>query len=648
MKEKAVLQLLDALQNDLVYAVRLLNRCSASDLNWADAITANGLLHYCAYLDLANAIKLLLNRGAPLNALNKNSETALHAAAANNCLAACQVLLEFGADVGARNNSGSTALMCAAACGHPEAVSLLLMQGAATGLQDYDDQSALQIAQAAYADKPNTTILAVLVLLQRKEGLSLEGSQMRAAPRAPSPPPVGAAASTLTLTPTGATASAPASSLPAKAPDPLHAHIQRAFLGAHAATGFDDNPALLLAATAGTYKRGPPARTAKKAAEAKASPAPPSQPTGGTSNLAAPKEKRIRGVQKEIRKFLGIYAPAPASSIPFLPSRPAPLDVVVCVEHCYDCASHSAHLWHDYGRYRSVADRLLVTVVKETSDAGLPVRLYAFKSKPVNASRLGALELTISVRVGADVDGAQNGWLSFQVYSKLHSANWPNVAKVSREGVEFLVRAVYAATGESKVEGKVVKRGTVAASADGGERNYREVWKWMARLGSTALAAATDDSLLVSTAATRATEEYLAQGLTRALTLTLNLTDGLTRAHSIELANASSPPRRPAAHSRAELAAAERIRTAGSFLLPLDKHGDAPAASLAAIERLTLNHFQVFDCRATKRPQLNAPLLPPRIDPSAKPITQPTESLDRILLVENERGGGAHYKAAQN
>jgi ankyrin repeat protein/serine/threonine protein kinase len=81
--------------------------------------------------------KLLLEKGADVNAKNDNGETALMWAAKNGHIKIVQHLLEKGADVNAkiesnvwRNGGGLTALIIAAANGHTEIVKLLLEKGA--------------------------------------------------------------------------------------------------------------------------------------------------------------------------------------------------------------------------------------------------------------------------------------------------------------------------------------------------------------------------------------------------------------------------------------------------------------------------------------------------------------------------------------
>jgi ankyrin repeat protein len=58
----------------------------------------------------ANVVRLLLKKGATINALNTADETALHAAARNGKGNVVSLLLENGADVEARNKYNNTVL----------------------------------------------------------------------------------------------------------------------------------------------------------------------------------------------------------------------------------------------------------------------------------------------------------------------------------------------------------------------------------------------------------------------------------------------------------------------------------------------------------------------------------------------------------
>jgi ankyrin repeat protein len=76
------------------------------------------------------ATKDLLNKGANVNAKNKDGESPLLVAAAKDLDLIVQVLLENGANVKAKDKDSNTALMLASENGHTEIVELLKQAGA--------------------------------------------------------------------------------------------------------------------------------------------------------------------------------------------------------------------------------------------------------------------------------------------------------------------------------------------------------------------------------------------------------------------------------------------------------------------------------------------------------------------------------------
>lgn len=85
-------------------------------------------------------IPLLIEHGAPLDALNKEGQTALYCAVATENLELVSFLLKRGADPNQQCESGETALMKAAS---EDIMSLLLNSGADPNLQDKDGETVL-------------------------------------------------------------------------------------------------------------------------------------------------------------------------------------------------------------------------------------------------------------------------------------------------------------------------------------------------------------------------------------------------------------------------------------------------------------------------------------------------------------------------
>lgn len=103
----------------------------------------------------------------------------------------------------------------------------------------------------------------------------------------------------------------------------------------------------------------------------------------------------------------------PAPVVPFLPDfsgqfaaeelgdhAPDHLDVFVAVEHCFDCHMHSNQsLRHDTKTYVRHANAVLAALIRAIADSRLAIRLYALRAPPLTTKRLGAFEVTVSVRL---------------------------------------------------------------------------------------------------------------------------------------------------------------------------------------------------------------------------------------------------------
>ncbi|KAH0542984.1 hypothetical protein FGG08_002672 [Glutinoglossum americanum] len=91
-------------------------------------------------------VNLLLERGADVEAKGKGRWTVLQRAASNGHELVVNLLLERGADVEAKSKSGWTALQWATSNGHEPIVKLLLEKGADIEVKDYSGRTALQLA----------------------------------------------------------------------------------------------------------------------------------------------------------------------------------------------------------------------------------------------------------------------------------------------------------------------------------------------------------------------------------------------------------------------------------------------------------------------------------------------------------------------
>jgi hypothetical protein len=93
------------------------------------------------------AVKLLLDKGAPVDGRDRNGATPLLHAALDGNVEIMKLLLEGGAKADVPDNDRSTPLMYAAQYGHLDAVNLLLEKGAAVGARADNDCTPLILAE---------------------------------------------------------------------------------------------------------------------------------------------------------------------------------------------------------------------------------------------------------------------------------------------------------------------------------------------------------------------------------------------------------------------------------------------------------------------------------------------------------------------
>ena len=80
--------------------------------------------------EMLGTTEYFIQKGADVNAKDKDGNTPLHLAAMNGKIDVAKVLLKHNADVNAKNNEGRTALHYATDFNHRDLVELLLAHGA--------------------------------------------------------------------------------------------------------------------------------------------------------------------------------------------------------------------------------------------------------------------------------------------------------------------------------------------------------------------------------------------------------------------------------------------------------------------------------------------------------------------------------------
>ncbi|KAK4144967.1 ankyrin repeat-containing domain protein [Dichotomopilus funicola] len=123
-------------------------------------------LYGAAWENHVDAVRVLLDFGADLHAMNENKWTALHVAAFNGHPATVSLLLSRGASVHTRSTTGRSPLGSTAQEGHVEVLRLLLQHGAVASQTDNDGETPLYTA-ANSGDHPD----AVALLLQYRPDL---------------------------------------------------------------------------------------------------------------------------------------------------------------------------------------------------------------------------------------------------------------------------------------------------------------------------------------------------------------------------------------------------------------------------------------------------------------------------------------------
>ncbi len=157
-RQAAVLELLRAAlpSLDVFEAVAAGDDERALDLLAAQPALANAWsgdgftpLHFAGFFSRPAIAERLLVMGADPAAVARNPTrvTPLHSAVAARCHEACRLLLERGAPVDARQQQGWTALMSAGLHGDEPLADLLLRHGATPGVRSDDGRTAADLAE---------------------------------------------------------------------------------------------------------------------------------------------------------------------------------------------------------------------------------------------------------------------------------------------------------------------------------------------------------------------------------------------------------------------------------------------------------------------------------------------------------------------
>jgi len=135
-----------AIQGDTTRLESLL----AENCSFTSAVSPDGWtpLHLAAHFGHTEAARLLLNKGAKVDARSTNAmhNCPLHAAAAGGSANVVKLLIEHGASVNARQHSGWTAIHAAAQTGDVEMASALSAAGADLSARAENQQRPIDLA----------------------------------------------------------------------------------------------------------------------------------------------------------------------------------------------------------------------------------------------------------------------------------------------------------------------------------------------------------------------------------------------------------------------------------------------------------------------------------------------------------------------
>ncbi len=126
-------------------------------------------LHFACDEGKADVVKVLIARGADVNAQNVYRFTPLHVICSGWGNVACaRLLLEAGANPDLKeSNAGMTPLLWAAAKANTELVKLLLAHGADTEIRNNEGSTALETVKINYAYSANESKKAVIGMLEK-------------------------------------------------------------------------------------------------------------------------------------------------------------------------------------------------------------------------------------------------------------------------------------------------------------------------------------------------------------------------------------------------------------------------------------------------------------------------------------------------
>ena len=156
-KEKALCRIL--LENKIKFAKRLI--AQGANVNDTMEKTGNSLLHLASFKAPLELVKMLVEEGAHVNAINHKKQTPLHLAALRGDKNVVSFLIKNGVELDVQDHQGSTAIHLASQKCHSEVVLVLADHMANLNLRDKKGNTPLHFQMVRYW--PDTRVILDLI-----------------------------------------------------------------------------------------------------------------------------------------------------------------------------------------------------------------------------------------------------------------------------------------------------------------------------------------------------------------------------------------------------------------------------------------------------------------------------------------------------
>lgn len=125
---------------------------------------------------MAKPLRLLVDHGADVTALDMTDSTPLHVASFSGDLGVVRILIEGGADVNAQNETHLTPLHLASLEGSPETMQLLMERGADVTARDWNHSTPLHFASSSVSSYTcHRNVCYSLILMSKDRIIATSG-----------------------------------------------------------------------------------------------------------------------------------------------------------------------------------------------------------------------------------------------------------------------------------------------------------------------------------------------------------------------------------------------------------------------------------------------------------------------------------------